>query len=1025
MNLLSKIRFFFNNPLFLSLLYRMNCNTFVMQTEDNDLNNVRMKRAIAQRLRSFTRRFTVLTGLLFVLSPCFAQGWEVAFGGDSEDQGVAIIQTVDEGYIEVGFSESFGSDGDFDIYLVRTDVDGTLLWANTYDGGYIEQPGDIIQLSDESFLIAGHINDLDGTPSGTADQFYLMQVSARGDLLWERRYENDGIRQRAHKIIPTSDGGYMLIGLSGSAEDENESEVMLLKLDSNADEEWRETYGTPYSDDGVDVVEVTGGYIFVANLRPSASPNNDIGIYHVNDLGVPTGLSVYGTSEFSEDVHDLIQTQDGNLVLVGSSRSQQRAYVLKSDLNGDTLWTREIDAGLLDDVLASVIELEDGSLVAVGQTAPNNFDVDILLLKLSADGDLIWTRKLGEEFEINKFGEDIAPASDGGFVIAGYSGESDQIFINDLVIVKVDDQGNYLTNMLTGKVFWSTDGCNPYEEGDQPLEGWLVRVDGSERSYIGSTNANGNFYIPVDTGSYQVTLLDQNTTWSVCSPASFPIDFTTTYDTLVYNFPVRKANECPYLEVEATTSALVSCAQTTYVVEYSNLGSGVAGDAYIEIFIDDEFTYVGASIDSTQLTNNSLIFELGDLAPLQSGSFELYLDVACEGILDGQAAFVNVHIYPDSICAPLDPNWDMASLEVSGECIDNQISFKVRNTGTGTMGGPLNYIITEDVVVFIQDQEVPPLGPGAEHPIAPFPVNEDGSTYRLIVQQSEGHPGNSFPTIAIEGCATDGIYTTGHVTQFPEDDQDAFVDIDVQEIYSASTAIEMRGHPRGYLNEIITPSTDIEYVVFFANTGPDTLSRLVIRDTLPSELDASTLEVGPASHPYDFELYDNGVLKITFDNLELLPDGSGAEADTRGYVKFTLSQKLNLPLGSVIENKAAVYFDYVAPVQTNVVRHVVDCENYLNAGCLLVNTDGPHPVPGIEIKVLPNPFSASAQFIIEGCSCEEVEMILRDAQGRLVRREVFQGSTFTFHRNKLASAVYFYELQTDGMTISTGKLLVQ
>ena len=69
-----------------------------------------------------------------------------------------------------------------------------------------------------------------------------------------------------------------------------------------------------------------------------------------------------------------------------------------------------------------------------------------------------------------------------------------------------------------------------------------------------------------------------------------------------------------------------------------------------------------------------------------------------------------------------------------------------------------------------------------EFPNGGITPNEMGSTYRAVVEQVQGHPGNNFPTVAIEGCTLDGqgSYTTGQVTQFPENDQDASIDIDVQ-----------------------------------------------------------------------------------------------------------------------------------------------------------------------------------------------------------------------------------------------------
>ena len=71
-------------------------------------------------------------GLWMLIFLCFgtlveAQGWQYTFGGNKEDQGAIVRETIDHGFIALGFSESFEgvNNSDIDIYIVRTDVDGT------------------------------------------------------------------------------------------------------------------------------------------------------------------------------------------------------------------------------------------------------------------------------------------------------------------------------------------------------------------------------------------------------------------------------------------------------------------------------------------------------------------------------------------------------------------------------------------------------------------------------------------------------------------------------------------------------------------------------------------------------------------------------------------------------------------------------------------------------------------------------------------------------------------------------------
>lgn len=1028
--LIKKIIFFFNKYKKMFLPTPQKLPIFVMQSETIDLIRAQMKGANAH-IRKAVRQVMVMTILLVAfLNAGLAQGWEVSFGGVFEESAAAILQTEDEGFIEVGFSQSFGSDSDFDIYIVRTDVDGTEIWSTFYDESNVEHGRDVIQLEDHNFLVLGFINDIDPVIGATPTQVYLMKIDDKGEKLWSHRYENSGMNQRGTKIIATSDGGYAIIG-STIESGETSSDILLIKLDSNADEVWRRVYGDELSQEAQDLLEVENGFVFVANEDEDQSAYDDVAIYRVDETGNIISVKRYGESGSAETVNDLLQTSDGNIVLVGASNNDNNSFFIKSDLNGDTLWTREIVGSIHDDPLSAVTELKDGALVATGQSYPDGIDPKVLLIKLSAEGQLIWRKTLGSEFSVPQFGEDIALAADGGFVIAATSSKASLVFINDMTIIKLDGEGNFYTNLLEGKVFLSTDGCNPYEEGDLDLEGWFVQVEGEDNQFVGSTDAEGNYSIPVDIGSFTVSLLPKNDTWDICSPSSFPVDFTAIYDTLVYNFPVRSAiDNCPLLTVEVSTGILQACSDATYTIEYCNDGSALAENAFVEIELDEELTYVNASIDPSTVVENTLVFQLGDLAVLECGSFTVNVQVACDEIEELQAVSFTTNIFPDTTCSPLSPDWDGAKIEVKGRCEDNQIVFSAKNVGDNPTDVVLGYIIVEDVLMFLNNGEVPILPPGTEVDLGmPITPNEIGSTYRLIAMQSEGAPGNNYPTVFVEGCTQEGNenFTTGMVTQFPDNDQDPYSDIDVQEILTTSgTANILISHPKGYQDSIITQSTDIEYTILFANTTVDTLNRLVIRDTLPAELDLATLSVGPASHPYNAELYNGGILKITFNDLHLLPDGSGEVTDSRGFVKLTLSQKPNLLLGTVIDNSAAVYFDYVAPIITNKVRHVIACEDFLTVGCITVGITEPPVVKGINIRVQPNPTHTSADFIIENCEeCGQVEMILRDAHGREVRREQYAGSEFTFQRKNLVPALYFFELRSNGQILQTGKLLIQ
>jgi hypothetical protein len=380
---------------------------------------------------------------------------------------------------------------------------------------------------------------------------------------------------------------------------------------------------------------------------------------------------------------------------------------------------------------------------------------------------------------------------------------------------------------------------------------------------------------------------------------------------------------------------------------------------------------------------------------------------------------VSARITPNEPCTPPNPDWDGASIRVSAQCEADSIRFFIRNDGNGGMEMPKNYIVIEDQVLLIQEPFQ--LDAGMERQKT---VPNTGATYRLVAEQSAFHPGQSYPTVAVEGCTQTGAYTTGQVTQFPEDDQDPFIDIDAQEIVGSDVLpADLRGYPKGYGDSsLISPNTDITYILFFANTGTDTIDRIVIRDTLSALLDVHSIVPGSSSHPYRWEVYGNGILKISFDDVQLLPGGSAADSTRQGFVKFKLSQKPSNPEGALITNRAAVFFDNHAPRLTNATSHRVGPFPQF----ITVSADEPGFVPGVKINVFPNPFVESAVFEVEGVELKEAELLIYDSNGRVVERKVFFGNRLEYHhKNRLTSGVYFYLLKSEGRLLNSGKITVR
>lgn len=941
-----------------------------------------------------------------------AQGWQKSYGGDKTDEAFAIVETQDEGYLTVGLAEG-GADNDPDVLVVRTDVDGTEVWRRLFDLGFRESGAAVFQASNGDFLIGGTIE-----PSNGEDpDVLLLRITERGDLLWHRILDRP-LNQRINDMVLGAEGDIILVGEEFDPETE-ESDILLARFTPAGDPVWVRATGTDRNDAANAVASVGVDYVLTGISKNAEGPDNDLIIIRFDPQGEIVWENRLITSELEEG-RDVITTRDGNVVVAGLINNQQDALLAKFDAqNGDTLWTSVLGDPMLEDGLNALVELENSDLAATGfQVQADGIDVGILLLRTNADGDLLFTNRLGDEQYLDE-GRDLIEAANGDLVVAGYNG-FELTFFNDLILVKTDAQGNAFSNILTGRIYWDEDQQCDADANEPGLSQWLVRAIGAEQTYFGSTDRNGFFEILVDTGQYTLEAIPINRYWSSCAPDGVSLNLGEFYDTTRIDIGFQARTACPFLEVDVSVPYLARCSEVRYTVQYTNNGTAVAEGAEVELRLDPELTFTSASIAPSLSEGNVFTFPLGNVPPGSSGAFEVVAASACEGVAVNQAIKVEARIRPDTLCLTFDPGWDRSDLEVEGRCEGDSIAFSIINIGIEDM-------VTRRTAIVIQDDIIITSEPieleSNEEQTIKVPAN--GSTYRVLAEESENHPFSTYATTAIEGCGSSGTdFVTGKVTQFPEDDRQPTRSINVQEALDTPPQVQLRAHPKGYAGGLIDSREKITYQVVFTNLSmSDTVNRVVIRDTLPAPLDLSDVVFGAASHPYQAEIYEEGILKITFDDLNWLPAGSQEASATvqEGFITYEVAQRPDNEDGTLIENKVRVIFDYQAPILSNVVTHVVGTfPDFVQ----ITQVEQPN-IPGLEVNIYPNPFVRQVTFEVTGTAVRELSLQLFDANGRLIRQRTAPTNRLELSRQGLPAGSYFFRLSSGKQWLGSGQLIVR
>jgi len=195
--------------------------------------------------------------------------WAKRYDALSDEYGYDVEQTSDGGYIVTGSAQS-NALGFFDLLLMKTDGSGTVQWANAYVGALQERAYSVRQLDDGSYLVGGFTNS-SGAGSGDC---LMMKVNNDGSIQWGKTY--GGVNNElCYSAQPTSDGGYLLAGSTGSF-GAGSFDGYLVKTDGSGNLQWSRAYGGSGVEFGTVGLETSDGGFLLAGLTRSFSAAGDV-----------------------------------------------------------------------------------------------------------------------------------------------------------------------------------------------------------------------------------------------------------------------------------------------------------------------------------------------------------------------------------------------------------------------------------------------------------------------------------------------------------------------------------------------------------------------------------------------------------------------------------------------------------------------------------------------------------------------------------------------------------------------------
>ncbi len=310
--------------------------------------------------------------------------WYKAYGGSEHERGFAVMEDDEGIYMVAGSTESY-TNGGKDAYLIKLDNNGDAIWEKSYGGAMDEHIASICPALYDGYVLTGYTK----TDAQGISDIWVLWVNDEGDSLHSVHYGGLTTDQ-AFKIIPNIDQGYTIT--SSSSVYMMGDQVYLLKLDLSLDTIWTKTYG-----------------------------------YDKQDYG-----------------HDIIQTSTGDYIVAGGTYStvypeSGQAWVMKTDSNGDSLWTKKY-GGNDEDIFYAAVETEDGYMFA-GQTRSfNAVIIDVFVVRTDFNGEVIWSKIFGGNSADYAYG--IFRTEDDDYVITGYSDSFNEN--NDVYVLQINGEGEVL-----------------------------------------------------------------------------------------------------------------------------------------------------------------------------------------------------------------------------------------------------------------------------------------------------------------------------------------------------------------------------------------------------------------------------------------------------------------------------------------------------------------------------------------------------------------------------------------------------
>lgn len=558
--------------------------------------------------------------------------WVQKGGGISADQGTdAACDASGNIFITGDFygTASFGSNnlissGSSDVFIVKYNSSGNVIWAVSAGAGNIERSMSAATDNSGNVYITGvyfnstTIGSTTLNANGTQSDIFIAKYNSSGVFQWA--VGGGGPDPDAAYGLATDLSGNLFVtgkfgknasfgSVSLTASSVNDSaDIFILKYTSSGVIQWGKSAGGLSFDEGRDVSTDVNGDCYITGTFSSSNA------LFSNTLITPSG---------GNDMFIARYNAQGNLCWVkkGGGNSSDKGFSIKTDPLGNSY---------VSGTFNSAAAFGNLNLIASG--------TDLYVVKYNNFGNAVWVNRADANFNINYMSLSANSAGD-VYVTSGYIGTANFGSPPITIISAGNDVDAFtakispLANLMTGKVFIDYNNNSIQDFGDIPYPNCLISIN-SGNSYA-ATNITGNYFINCGTGTNTVAIPNVPSYYSV-TPSSHSSNFGNFGNTAANkDFALFPSVNISDLLITLTNSRnAVPGMDLKIIASIKNIGTNVKTGT-VSLIFDNLLTY-NSSITNplpSSVTGNNAVWNYSNFLPNETRNFELGMNVPVNAIV--------------------------------------------------------------------------------------------------------------------------------------------------------------------------------------------------------------------------------------------------------------------------------------------------------------------------------------------------------------------------------------------------------